>query len=251
MSRSPRSAATCASWACSRRRAATSPRGEEVSRAQGDFAAIARFVREVKPAGASLTVVKTSVGAAGSVAVAIDKAEWPEVVGTISGDDTIFIATQDARRPAAPGRAPPFPVPDLTTMSKNPNAGAQAHRARLFRRPGHLLPGALGRGEHRPPGHHRHGRYRRHRCRRGADAAGARARAGRDRAPPGGRACRLLRAGAALPDHGQRAPRPDVPAVRRRRARDAGADHRARRARAGHQHDRARLHGRRQRPGAL
>jgi len=28
--------------------------------------------------------------------VAIDKAEWPEVVGTISGDDTIFIATQDA-----------------------------------------------------------------------------------------------------------------------------------------------------------
>jgi transcriptional regulator of arginine metabolism len=70
--------------------------GDEVSRAQGDFAAIARFVREIKPAGPSLTVIKTSVGAAGSVAVAIDKAEWPEVVGTISGDDTIFIATQDA-----------------------------------------------------------------------------------------------------------------------------------------------------------
>ena len=32
-----------------------------------------------------------------SVAVAIDKAEWPEVVGTISGDDTIFVATNDAR----------------------------------------------------------------------------------------------------------------------------------------------------------
>jgi transcriptional regulator of arginine metabolism len=29
--------------------------------------------------------------------VAIDKAEWPEVVGTISGDDTIFIATPDGR----------------------------------------------------------------------------------------------------------------------------------------------------------
>jgi transcriptional regulator of arginine metabolism len=72
------------------------PPGDEVSRAQGDFAAIARFVREVKLAGPSLTVVKTSVGAAGSVAVAIDKAEWPEVVGTISGDDTIFIATQDS-----------------------------------------------------------------------------------------------------------------------------------------------------------
>ena len=72
------------------------PPGDEVSRAQGDFAAIARFVRELKLAGPSLTVVKTSVGAAGSVAVAVDKAEWPEVVGTISGDDTIFIATQDA-----------------------------------------------------------------------------------------------------------------------------------------------------------
>src|SRR5512139_3155308 len=72
------------------------PPGDEVSRAQGDFAAVDRFVREIKLAGASLTVVRTTVGAAGSVAVAIDKAEWPEVVGTISGDDTIFIATQDA-----------------------------------------------------------------------------------------------------------------------------------------------------------
>ena len=31
-----------------------------------------------------------------SVAVAIDTARWPEVVGTISGDDTIFIATAGA-----------------------------------------------------------------------------------------------------------------------------------------------------------
>ena len=73
------------------------PPGDEVSRAQGDFAAIARFVREIKLAGPALTIVKTSVGAAGRVAVAVDKAEWPEVVGTISGDDTIFIATTDAR----------------------------------------------------------------------------------------------------------------------------------------------------------
>jgi transcriptional regulator of arginine metabolism len=71
------------------------PPGEEVSQAQGNFGAIARFVREVKLAGPSITVIRTSVGAAGSVAVAIDKAAWTEVVGTISGDDTIFIATQD------------------------------------------------------------------------------------------------------------------------------------------------------------
>ena len=44
-------------------------------------------------AGDALTVLRTTIGAAQSVAIAIDKAAWPEVVGTISGDDTIFIAT--------------------------------------------------------------------------------------------------------------------------------------------------------------
>jgi transcriptional regulator of arginine metabolism len=42
-------------------------------------------------------VLRTTIGSAQSVAVAIDRAEWPEVAGTISGDDTIFIATADAR----------------------------------------------------------------------------------------------------------------------------------------------------------
>ena len=70
---------------------------DEISRANGDFGALAPFVRAVRPAGPSVTVIKTSIGAAQSVAVAVDKAEWPEVVGTISGDDTIFIATADAR----------------------------------------------------------------------------------------------------------------------------------------------------------
>jgi transcriptional regulator of arginine metabolism len=41
--------------------------------------------------------LKTTVGAAQSVAVAIDTARWSEVVGTISGDDTIFIATVGVR----------------------------------------------------------------------------------------------------------------------------------------------------------
>jgi transcriptional regulator of arginine metabolism len=73
------------------------PPAEEVAQAQGNFSAIERFVRDIRTAGPSITVVRTSVGAAGSVAVAIDKAAWPEAVGTISGDDTIFIATQDAQ----------------------------------------------------------------------------------------------------------------------------------------------------------
>jgi transcriptional regulator of arginine metabolism len=70
---------------------------DEVSRANGDFAMLAQFVRGLRRAGTSLTVVRTTIGAAQSVAVAIDRAEWPEVAGTISGDDTIFIATANAR----------------------------------------------------------------------------------------------------------------------------------------------------------
>jgi len=61
------------------------------------FHTVSRFVTDVRTAGPSLTVVKTTTGTAQSVAVAIDQANWPEVVGTISGDDTIFIATADAR----------------------------------------------------------------------------------------------------------------------------------------------------------
>ena len=68
----------------------------ELQERVNNFDALAGFVREIHSAGATLTVVKTTVGAAQSVAVAVDRAQWPEVVGTISGDDTIFIATQGA-----------------------------------------------------------------------------------------------------------------------------------------------------------
>jgi transcriptional regulator of arginine metabolism len=70
---------------------------DEVTRANGDFGALAQFVRQLRRAGPAITVLRTTIGAAQSVAVAIDKAEWPEVAGTISGDDTIFIATASAR----------------------------------------------------------------------------------------------------------------------------------------------------------
>jgi transcriptional regulator of arginine metabolism len=64
---------------------------------KSDFAALKQFVRARQTAGNNLTVLKTSIGSAQSVAVAIDTARWPEVVGTISGDDTIFIATSGAQ----------------------------------------------------------------------------------------------------------------------------------------------------------
>lgn len=61
------------------------------------FAAVANFVLQARTAGPSLTVVKTTTGCAPSVAFAIDQAQWPEIVGTIQGDDTIFIVTEDGR----------------------------------------------------------------------------------------------------------------------------------------------------------
>ncbi|HEY5102108.1 MAG TPA: hypothetical protein VII70_04955 [Steroidobacteraceae bacterium] len=73
----------------------------EVVRANGRFNSLAQFVQQIKRAGPCMTVIKTSTGAAQSVAVAIDKAQWPEVVGTLSGDDTIFVATADTHAQAA------------------------------------------------------------------------------------------------------------------------------------------------------
>ncbi len=62
----------------------------------GGLEEIAHFVRGLRPAGAHLTVVFTATGAAQTVALAIDRAGWSEVVGTMAGDDTIFVATAAA-----------------------------------------------------------------------------------------------------------------------------------------------------------
>jgi transcriptional regulator of arginine metabolism len=43
----------------------------------------------------NLVVVRTSPGNANSLAVAIDKEEMDEVVGTVAGDDTILVITPD------------------------------------------------------------------------------------------------------------------------------------------------------------
>ena len=49
----------------------------------------------VEDAGDVLVVIRTSPGEANRVAVSIDRLAWPEIVGTIAGDDTIFIAAKD------------------------------------------------------------------------------------------------------------------------------------------------------------
>ncbi len=45
-------------------------------------------------------VLATTEGSAQTVAIAIDREEWPEVVGTIAGDDTILIICPDAKQAA-------------------------------------------------------------------------------------------------------------------------------------------------------
>ena len=57
------------------------------------------FLHDVRQA-ANLVLVKTHPGNAHSVAVALDAEQWPEIVGTLAGDDTIFVATASARAAA-------------------------------------------------------------------------------------------------------------------------------------------------------
>ncbi len=66
---------------------------DETAGHDGEFAAVADLVRELKPAGPNLLVIRTGIGAAQRVALALDRAAWPEIVGCIGGDDTVFVAT--------------------------------------------------------------------------------------------------------------------------------------------------------------
>jgi transcriptional regulator of arginine metabolism len=53
---------------------------------------LASAVLAVGAAGRNLVVVHTPAGLASALCRAIDEARWPEVVGTIAGNDTIFLA---------------------------------------------------------------------------------------------------------------------------------------------------------------
>ncbi len=48
-------------------------------------------------ASGNIVVVKTPPGNAHSVGVVLDAARWPEVLGTVAGDDTIFILLKSGR----------------------------------------------------------------------------------------------------------------------------------------------------------
>ena len=56
---------------------------------------IARRLTSAAPAGDHLVVLKTPPGEADGVALALDGLEPDGVVGTVAGDDTIFVAVAD------------------------------------------------------------------------------------------------------------------------------------------------------------
>lgn len=80
-------------------------RGLEVAKAGGryvvagpreDLNLVQQFLRSAKKAGPHLIVLRTLPGAASPVASALDLAGLPEVVGTLAGDDTVFVAVASA-----------------------------------------------------------------------------------------------------------------------------------------------------------
>jgi transcriptional regulator of arginine metabolism len=66
-------------------------------RTDPDELRFAEGVLTMDAAGDALVVLHTSPGEANRVAVALDRLAWPEIVGTIAGDDTIFLAVKDSR----------------------------------------------------------------------------------------------------------------------------------------------------------
>lgn len=66
------------------------PSGDELSE-------LGPWIERVRPAGPHLLVLHTPPGRASPVGIAIDRAGWPEVVGTVAGDDTLLVATSGRR----------------------------------------------------------------------------------------------------------------------------------------------------------
>jgi len=68
----------------------------EAAPAVPDLASIAAELLNDARVAQNLLVLRTSPGNANALAVALDKQDWPDVVGTIAGDDTILVVAPDA-----------------------------------------------------------------------------------------------------------------------------------------------------------
>jgi transcriptional regulator of arginine metabolism len=65
-------------------------------RSDPDERRVGEGVLTMETAGDALVVLHTPPGEANHVAVALDRLAWAEVIGSIAGDDTIFLAVKDA-----------------------------------------------------------------------------------------------------------------------------------------------------------
>lgn len=65
---------------------------------QGGEERLRRLLRdlpiELRESG-QLLIIRTLPGSAHPIAAALDRARWPEVAGSIAGDDTVFVAAAD------------------------------------------------------------------------------------------------------------------------------------------------------------
>lgn len=68
--------------------------GPDLATIVGEFLTDAR-------AAQNLLVLRTSPGNASSLASALDREQWEEVIGTIAGDDTVLVITGDNRQAEA------------------------------------------------------------------------------------------------------------------------------------------------------
>jgi transcriptional regulator of arginine metabolism len=60
---------------------------------------VREFVLDIRIAQ-NLLVLRTPPGHANSVGVELDKANWPEIAGTIAGDDTVLVIAPDTKTAA-------------------------------------------------------------------------------------------------------------------------------------------------------
>jgi len=76
------------------------PNQDEVAGAQDRLTRVLREVLVNVQVSENLVVVKTLSGGADVVSEAIDRQEWPDVVGTLAGDNTVMVVARE--RDSAP-----------------------------------------------------------------------------------------------------------------------------------------------------
>jgi transcriptional regulator of arginine metabolism len=63
-------------------------------------AAVLEYLTDIRAAQHTL-VLRTPAAFANSLAIAIDRVSWPEVAGTVAGDDTVLVVCTDTEAAAA------------------------------------------------------------------------------------------------------------------------------------------------------